>query len=61
MLTATYQGVTLTHLTLGKMAAILADNILKRIFLDENVRISIKISVKFVPKGPSDNDLRWFR
>ena len=37
------------------MAAILADNIFKCIFLDENVRISIKISLKFVPKGPTDN------
>ena len=37
------------------MAAILADDIFKCIFLDENVRISIKISLKFVPKGPTDN------
>ena len=28
------------------------DDIFKRIFLNENVRISIKISPKFVPKGP---------
>ena len=32
-----------------------ADDIYKRIFLNENVRISIKISLKFVPKGPIDN------
>ena len=25
------------------------------IFLNENVKISIKISLKFVPKGPIDN------
>ena len=45
----------LTHLPLDKMAAILADNIFKRIFLNENVRIFIQISLKFVPKGPFDN------
>ena len=28
----------------------------KRIFLNENVRISIKISLKFVPKGPINNN-----
>ena len=28
------------------------DNIFKRIFLNENVRVSIKISLKFVPKVP---------
>ena len=32
-----------------------ADDTFKRIFLNENVRISIKISLKFVPKGPIDN------
>ena len=32
-----------------------ADNTFKRIFLNENVRISIKISQKFVPKGPINN------
>ena len=37
------------------MAAILADNIFKCIFFNENVRIAIKISLKFVPKGPIDN------
>ena len=29
-----------------------ADHTFKRIFLNENARISIKISLKFVPKGP---------
>ena len=33
-----------------------ADDTFKRIFLNENVRISIKISVKFVPKGPVNNN-----
>ena len=28
------------------------DETFKRIFLNENVRISIKISLKFVPRGP---------
>ena len=37
------------------MAAILADNIFKCIFLNKNVKISIKIWLKFVPKGPIDN------
>ena len=33
----------------------LADDTFKRIFLNENVRISIKISLKIVPKGPIKN------
>ena len=32
-----------------------ADDTFRHIFLNENVRISIKISMKFVPKGPLDN------
>ena len=32
-----------------------ADDIFKWIFLNENVWIPIKISLKFVPKGPSNN------
>ena len=32
-----------------------ADNIFKHIFFNENVWISIKISLKFVPKGPIYN------
>ena len=32
-----------------------ADDTFKRMFLNENVRISIKISLKFVPKGPMIN------
>ena len=31
------------------------DDTFKRIFLNENVRILIKISLKFVPKGPINN------
>ena len=33
-----------------------ADDTFKRIFLNENVRISIKISLKFVPEGPINNN-----
>ena len=33
----------------------LADDIFKRIFFNENVRISINNSLKFVPKGPINN------
>ena len=33
-----------------------ADDTFKRIFLNENVRISIKISLKFVLKGPINNN-----
>ena len=33
-----------------------ADDTFKRIFMNENVRISIKISLKFVPKGSIDNN-----
>ena len=32
-----------------------ADDAFERIFLNENVRISIKISLRFVPKGPINN------
>ena len=32
-----------------------ADNIFKRIFLNENVGIFIQFSLKVVPKGPIDN------
>ena len=36
------------------MATILADDILKSIFLNENYRILIQISLRFVPRGPVD-------
>ena len=38
------------------MPAICADDIFKRIFLNENLRISIHISLKFVPKGLINNN-----
>ena len=37
------------------MATKFADHIFKWIFLNENVWISIKISLKFVPRGPVNN------
>ena len=37
------------------MADTFADDIFKRIFLNENARISIKISLKIAPKGSDDN------
>ena len=46
---------SLTHLPQDKMAAILADDNFKCILLNENVWIAIRISLKFVPKGPIDN------
>ena len=48
---------TSTHLPLGKMVAILADGIFKSIFLNENDRIPIHISLKFDPRGTVDN--KW--
>ena len=37
------------------MAAIFADYIFQCIFLNENDRIPIQISLKFVPRSPIDN------
>ena len=38
-----------------------ADDTFKGIFLNENVRISMKISLKFVPKGPINNNPALFQ
>ena len=38
------------------MAAVLANDILKSIFMNEESYIFIKISLNFVPKGPIDNN-----
>ena len=38
-----------------KMATISWDDTFRLIFLNENVKISTKISLKFVPKGPNNN------
>ena len=45
----------LTQIPLDKMAAILADDIFKCIFLNETDKISIQISLKLVPEGPIDS------
>ena len=45
----------LTHLSLVKMATILVDSIFKCIFLNENDKIPIQISLKLVPRSPIDN------
>ena len=37
------------------MALILADNIFNCIFLNENDRIRIQISLRYVPRSPDDN------
>ena len=42
------------------MAAILADDNFKCIFFNENVWISFKISLKFVPKASINNILALF-
>ena len=48
-------SLPLTLLPLDKMDAILADGNFKCIFLNENDWITIKISLKFVPRSPIDN------
>ena len=47
----------LTRWGRDKMAATLADDTFKYKFFNENVLISIKISLRFVPKGPINNIL----
>ena len=38
-----------------------ADDIYKRILFNENIWISINISLKIVPRGPIDNIPHWFK
>ena len=45
---------TLTHLPLCKMDTIFADDFSKCIFMNEKICISIRISLKVVPKGKND-------
>ena len=45
----------LTHWGRDKMAAIFTKDIFKCIFINENIRVSIKISLEFVPKSPINN------
>ena len=40
---------------MDKMAAVLADDIFKCIFLNENDRIQIQMSLKFIPTSPIYN------
>ena len=54
-ITAARAPSTLPHLPLDRMAAILADDICKCIFLNEKDKIPIQISLKLVPRGPIDN------
>ena len=49
------------HLSLDKMAAILADDNFKCILLNENFKISIRISLKFVPRSPINNEPALFQ
>ena len=37
------------------MAATFSDDIFRCIYMNENIRIAIQFSLKFVPKGPIDN------
>ena len=45
----------LIHLPLDKMSAILAEDNFKCIFLNRNYKIPFPISLKFVPRSPTDN------
>ena len=49
------QGASLSHLPLAKMAAILAGDVFKCIFVNENEKIPIQISLKHVPRSPIEN------
>ena len=45
----------LAHFPMDKMAAIFTDDIFEYIFMNQKFCISIRISLKFVPKGSIDN------
>ena len=45
----------LTHWGRDKMATTVADDTFKHKFVNENILIPIKISLKFVSKGPINN------
>ena len=55
LVTKLLQIVSWTHLPLDKMAAILADDISKCTFLNENDKILTQISLKLDPRSPIDN------
>ena len=48
-------GVTRPQLSPRQDDRHFPDDILRRIFMNENVYISVKISLKYVPKGPVNN------
>ena len=52
----TLSSVFLTHLPLDKMVAISQTIFFMCIFMNEKFCIFIKISLKFVPKSPADNN-----
>ena len=54
--TATEQGMGNKLIEAETNGRHFADDIFKSIFLNENVWIPIKISLKFVPKGPINNN-----
>ena len=61
------KGNPLTHWGRDKMAAISPTTLANAFFLNGNVRILITISLKFVPKGPINNNpalvqiMAWWR
>ena len=50
-----FMGYHINHFPFDKMVSILADDNFKCIFLNENDRIPIAISLKFGPRSPLDN------
>ena len=50
-----YRGSVLIHWSWNKITALFQDPILKWIFLNENIRILINISLKFVATDPINN------
>ena len=50
-----YPTYSLTRIALDIMAAILADDTFKCVFLNENDKILIRFSLKLVPRSPIDN------
>ena len=55
--TITDGGNTINSSPLDKMAGSLADDILICIFMNETFCISIRISLKFVHRGPINNSI----
>ena len=53
--------LVLTHWGRDKMATHFADDIFKCIFFEENIWFTIKISLKFVPKGSINNNQALFQ